>query len=125
MVQKTESFTLALKSSADIEGFPCEEIYTIKRDGVPLLDLYFGFAVDSITGNEYAVSARIESVYSHCHFMPEELPFIYNGFQLIGIINQLIADNMGENEFTSGAFYADDECATERELPIDFGVLTN
>lgn len=125
------AYTLALKEAADIEGFPCEETYTIKGDGIPMLDVTFGFAVESITGKNYAVGARVESVGfsqflgSTFEFFPEDLPFIFNGFQLIGIVNQVVVDNMGENEFTACAFYTDDECSEQRELPINFNALTN
>lgn len=111
----TSNFTLALRSGADIEGWPCVDIFTLKQDGEELCDIHFAWSDE----NEDQ-SCKIVAIKKGFH--AADLPFVNQPFMLVGIVQTIIDRALLEtgHEFYACAFYSDEDCEIERELPIDF-----
>lgn len=115
-------FSLALLQAAEVEGFPCIDKFLIKCDGAPALELHFDWATDDPNGGD--VVGRVRPRPEESGMMPSDLPRIYNGFQLIGIVDAMLADRLDNSgcEFYSELFF--DEQGGPLELPLDFDALT-
>lgn len=93
------TFTLELLKASELDGGTCIDVFGIKRDGLRQFVVTF----DHYNGANGDIIAKVEAMYPNA-IRVEDLPFIYNGFQLIGRIDKFLADKLHNSEHE---FYAD------------------
>lgn len=89
--------------------------FQIIGDGLPLFTISFNYESDGHQGDCDARLCRLTEL------KPEELPFVCNGFQLIGKLRDWLDEQLTQDggEFYAGCF-VDGDTGAAIDLPIDF-----
>jgi len=113
------AFALRLVSGIDQGMAPadCIDVFDVVGDGVPLFRVTYDYTPEG--GSEGDCVGRVSCLTD---MTPEQLPFIINGFHLMGVVQDRLCDLLtGDHCFFADMFY-DDETGEAIEHPIDFGV---